>query len=229
MNTLAFIIFFISVILTFVSIILLGLSGIKIIINRKNTSKEVLSTNILNNPKKILKIMGIFILINISSAIIGAVTMPAETNEKISIATTNNPVSSIDSSSSTTADKSTDLTTIEADTEPNDESNSNNNAVVDSTAPSNETNTIANDMNSSDSEIASTTDSDSTTYSSTTDDNSSAVYSSVSNNGEVWKTETGTKYHRDNNCGKTNSSNATLISKEEAENLGLEPCKKCYN
>lgn len=43
----------------------------------------------------------------------------------------------------------------------------------------------------------------------------------------VWITETGTKYHRTNNCGKTNSSNARQITLEEAQK-NYEPCKKCY-
>ena len=45
--------------------------------------------------------------------------------------------------------------------------------------------------------------------------------------GMVWITETGTKYHRTNDCGKTNSAKARQITLEEAER-NYEPCKKCY-
>lgn len=44
----------------------------------------------------------------------------------------------------------------------------------------------------------------------------------------VWKTATGKKYHRTNNCGNTNSSNASQISQSDAEAKGLGPCSKCY-
>lgn len=44
----------------------------------------------------------------------------------------------------------------------------------------------------------------------------------------VWKTATGKKYHRTNNCGNTNSSNASQISKSDAEAQRLGPCSKCY-
>lgn len=44
----------------------------------------------------------------------------------------------------------------------------------------------------------------------------------------VWKTATGKKYHSINNCGNTNSKNATYITKESAESQGLTPCSKCY-
>ncbi|MGG7098568.1 hypothetical protein [Clostridium sardiniense] len=44
----------------------------------------------------------------------------------------------------------------------------------------------------------------------------------------VWKTATGKKYHRTNNCGNTNSSKASQISQSDAEAKGLGPCSKCY-
>ena len=43
----------------------------------------------------------------------------------------------------------------------------------------------------------------------------------------VWKTATGKKYHSINNCGNTNSKNATCITIEAAESQGLAPCSKC--
>ena len=44
----------------------------------------------------------------------------------------------------------------------------------------------------------------------------------------VWITKTGSKYHRRNNCGRTNSSNARAVSRSSAEAMGLGPCDKCY-
>lgn len=55
-----------------------------------------------------------------------------------------------------------------------------------------------------------------------------AAPSSESSSIKVWKTATGKKYHKTNNCGNTNSSNATLITITEAQNLGLTSCSKCY-
>ena len=59
--------------------------------------------------------------------------------------------------------------------------------------------------------------------------NKNQTVENIPENGEmVWKTATGSKYHRTNHCGNTNPKNATQITKEQAENMGLEPCKKCY-
>ena len=44
----------------------------------------------------------------------------------------------------------------------------------------------------------------------------------------VWITATGKKYHATNNCGNTNSSTARKVTREEAENRGLDACKICY-
>ncbi len=44
----------------------------------------------------------------------------------------------------------------------------------------------------------------------------------------VWRTATGKKYHKINNCGNTNPNNATYITRESAESQGLTPCSKCY-
>ena len=44
----------------------------------------------------------------------------------------------------------------------------------------------------------------------------------------VWKTKSGKKYHSINNCGNTDSSKATQITKEHAKAKGLEPCSKCW-
>lgn len=45
---------------------------------------------------------------------------------------------------------------------------------------------------------------------------------------QVWVSATGNKYHNKNNCGNMNPDKARQISREEAENRGMDPCKKCY-
>lgn len=52
--------------------------------------------------------------------------------------------------------------------------------------------------------------------------------SSISNEEMVWITATGSKYHNKNNCGTTDPSKASEISRAEAESRGYEPCKKCF-
>lgn len=44
----------------------------------------------------------------------------------------------------------------------------------------------------------------------------------------VWKSATGSKYHRNNHCGNMNPDNATQITEEEAIREGLGKCKKCW-
>lgn len=53
------------------------------------------------------------------------------------------------------------------------------------------------------------------------------IDSSQSNTIMVWKTRTGKKYHMDANCGNSNSSTSVQITREEALNMGMEPCSKC--
>lgn len=52
--------------------------------------------------------------------------------------------------------------------------------------------------------------------------------SSTSKEEMVWITATGSKYHNKNNCGSTDPSKASEISRSEAESRGYEPCKKCF-
>lgn len=44
----------------------------------------------------------------------------------------------------------------------------------------------------------------------------------------VWKTKSGKKYHSRNDCGSTDSSKATQITRAQAEAEGLGPCSKCW-
>ena len=44
----------------------------------------------------------------------------------------------------------------------------------------------------------------------------------------VYITETGSKYHKVNDCGTTNSSKTTKLTEDEAKSMGYEKCKKCW-
>lgn len=44
----------------------------------------------------------------------------------------------------------------------------------------------------------------------------------------VWISETGSKYHNKNNCGRMNPDRAYQMTRENAETQGYEPCKKCF-
>ncbi|WP_415329541.1 hypothetical protein [Clostridium perfringens] len=66
--------------------------------------------------------------------------------------------------------------------------------------------------------------------------NSNSPHSSNSNSHQsskpvgdmVYITATGKKYHRINNCGKTNPARTSYISLSEAQSMGYSPCSKCY-
>ena len=47
-----------------------------------------------------------------------------------------------------------------------------------------------------------------------------------SNSAKVWIPNTGSKYHIRSSC--SNMKNPTQVTKEAAENMGYDPCKKCY-
>lgn len=46
--------------------------------------------------------------------------------------------------------------------------------------------------------------------------------------GMVWVSETGSKYHSINNCGRMNPDKATLVSESTAKGMGLGKCSKCW-
>ena len=48
------------------------------------------------------------------------------------------------------------------------------------------------------------------------------------NSGTVWKSATGEKYHSVPNCGRMNPNNATQLTVEQAESMGLERCSRCF-
>lgn len=89
------------------------------------------------------------------------------------------------------------------------------------------------DVSSDQSDEAYTSDSDSSSDSTTdyaeSNDTDSAAVSDNSNQEQqnmVWVNGTGKKYHRRSDC--SNMKNAYQVTEEEAENMGKEPCKKCY-
>ena len=47
-------------------------------------------------------------------------------------------------------------------------------------------------------------------------------------NNLVWISETGSKYHSVNNCGRMNPANAYQMTKGDAENKGYGPCSRCH-
>ena len=49
----------------------------------------------------------------------------------------------------------------------------------------------------------------------------------LQNKDKVWKSATGQKYHAVNDCGDMNPDRAEMITKQEAEKLGLKPCGRC--
>lgn len=64
------------------------------------------------------------------------------------------------------------------------------------------------------------------TQSSTTGQNSSSNDSQTSSSEMVWIPKSGKKYHSNSGC--SNMKNPSQVTKEEAEDQGYEPCKKCY-
>lgn len=46
--------------------------------------------------------------------------------------------------------------------------------------------------------------------------------------GMVWISATGSKYHTIPNCGRMNPNKASQVTVSEAQSMGLEPCQKCY-
>ena len=44
----------------------------------------------------------------------------------------------------------------------------------------------------------------------------------------VWISETGSKYHSKNNCGRMNPDKATQVTEQEAISMGLGKCSKCW-
>ena len=44
----------------------------------------------------------------------------------------------------------------------------------------------------------------------------------------VWVSKTGKCYHKINNCGNMDPKNAHKVGKNEAEDVGLKKCSKCW-
>lgn len=90
--------------------------------------------------------------------------------------------------------------------------------------------TIANENSSSGNKEVSAASADASSQAEATPQVTAAPQdtSSTSNEEMVWITATGSKYHNKNNCGQTDPSKASEISRAEAESRGYEPCKKCF-
>ena len=58
--------------------------------------------------------------------------------------------------------------------------------------------------------------------------NNTALPDSTPQGQMVWISATGSKYHSINNCGRMNPNTASYITINEAINMGLSPCSKCF-
>ena len=45
---------------------------------------------------------------------------------------------------------------------------------------------------------------------------------------KVWLSKSGKKFHNKNNCGTMDSSKAFQVTIEQAVDMGMEACDKCY-
>ena len=85
--------------------------------------------------------------------------------------------------------------------------------------------TTSNTSKASPKTSSSNTTTTNTTTTSTVDSDSNNSGNIEYNGQTVYKSKTGSKYHYSPTC--SNMKNPTEITLEEAENLGLEPCKNC--
>lgn len=58
--------------------------------------------------------------------------------------------------------------------------------------------------------------------------NNTVILDSTPQGQMVWISATGSKYHSINNCGRMNPNTASYITINEAINMGLSPCSKCF-
>ena len=59
-------------------------------------------------------------------------------------------------------------------------------------------------------------------------ESASPVQSEQGSEATVWISETGSKYHSKNNCGRMNPDKATQVTEQEAISMGLGKCSKCW-
>lgn len=65
-----------------------------------------------------------------------------------------------------------------------------------------------------------------TTPSTSSERQSSSAFKQGSSSETVWISRTGVKFHRNESC--SNMKGPTQVTRQEAEDRGYEPCKKCY-
>ena len=73
-----------------------------------------------------------------------------------------------------------------------------------------------------------TTTEEQTTAEVTTTKEQTTTESDTCGGNLVWISETGSKYHTVNDCGRMNPNKAYQMTEEQAEKQGYEPCKKCH-
>ena len=129
---------------------------------------------------------------------------------------TDTSVSSSSSSSSTDTSSSSSSSSSSTDTSSSSSSTTNSSS-------SSDTSTSGNSSSASDSTIVSSN----TVTAAVGGSNGRTI--ELSSDTNVWKTETGTRFHKTNDCGNMNSQTATQITAKDAVSQGLEACEKCYN
>ncbi len=128
--------------------------------------------------------------------------------------------SSMASSSSTDTQTSSSSSTASSSSTTDTTSSS---SSTTSSSSSSDSNTTVNGSSSNDSTIVS-----SNTVTATIG-NSGGKTIELNSDTTVWKTETGGRFHKTNDCGNMNSQTATQITAKDAVSQGLEACEKCYN
>ena len=128
--------------------------------------------------------------------------------------------SSMASSSSTDTQTSSSSSTASSSSTTDTTSSS---SSTTSSSSSSDSSTTVNGSSSNDSTIVS-----SNTVTATIG-NSGGKTIELNSDTTVWKTETGGRFHKTNDCGNMNSQTATQITAKDAVSQGLEACEKCYN
>ncbi|HAV01219.1 MAG TPA: hypothetical protein DCW47_08550 [Lachnospiraceae bacterium] len=147
-----------------------------------------------------------------------AATSSSTTNSTSASASSSTDTSVSSSSSSSSTDTSSSSSSSSSSTDTSSSSSSTTNS-----SSSSDTSTSVNSSSASDSTIVSSN----TVTAAVGGSNGRTI--ELSSDTNVWKTETGTRFHKTNDCGNMNSETAARITVRDAVAQGLEACEKCYN
>ena len=131
--------------------------------------------------------------------------------------------STANNGSSTTASSSTDTSVSSSSSSSSTDTSSSSSSTTGSSSSSDSSTVSSAGSSSSDSTIVS-----SNTVTATIGGSGGKTIELASDTN-VWKTETGGRFHKTNDCGNINSETATQITAKDAVAQGLEACEKCYN